>query len=819
MNRYVNKRMNILEACIQDVRYAARSMRRAAGFTAVALLTLALGVGVNTLIFSALYGIWLSPLRYVGPDQLVDISMQQLQGHRLMGGTSSANLADWKRQTNLIDALGVHRSLYQVNVTGDGAAEEVFAHRVSSNLFPLLGVKPLVGHSIEPVADRSTGPREALISFAWWKRYFGGDLNIVGRGMRVDDEPYTIAGVMPRRFEFPPMGSPAYRPVIWLSLNLSAEQENARDQHSLAVTARLKPGVSIQRAQQGMDIIAAHLAKAYLHEDGGWGIKVTGLDDVKQLEAVRPSLVLVMVAASLILLIANVNIANLLLARAVDRDQEMAVRWALGVTWHRLMRQLVTEGMMLALLGGLIGVLFAYGTLPLLKSMLPPTMPRVDEIAPNGVVLGFGLGLSAITGLVFGLVPALWVRRTCLSVSRQIGSPRHYASRILVITEVGLALVLLSGAGLLIESFWRLSKVDLGFQKERVLTCRLQLSKRAYPSGARVRAFREELLRRAYALPGVQYAATVSSLPMGIISQGTDFVIAGQPATERNKPLASYANTSTDYLRAMGIPVVAGRYFKESDGPNSQPVTIVSESLARTWWHRTGALGSRIWFDGTWFTIVGVAKDVRQESPAQIPTGQIYALNHQLPEESQGAALGRLNILVIRTTVDKNAMIEEIRHLVARIDPNQPVAAIATMEQVVESNLAARRFNTLLLGSFAGLAVALAAVGVFGVTSYVVARRTKEIGIRMALGASPGSVLRMVTLETLALATGGAAVGLVGALATSRLLAGFLYGVRPAEPIILGSVAAALIAIVAASSFFPAKRAMCVDPMAALREN
>jgi putative ABC transport system permease protein len=604
-----------------------------------------------------------------------------------------------------------------------------------------------------------------------------------------------------------------------MSLNLPVEQERARDSHSLRVLARLKPGASIRQAQAEMDTIAARLARAYPQEDGDWGVKVTRLTDVRQLENVRPALLLVMAASSLVLLIACANIANLLVARAAGREREMAIRRALGVTWHRLARQLLTESGMLALCGGAAGVLLAYGALPLLKSVLPAGMPRADEISLNGAVLGFAVGVSLLTGLLFGLVPAMRPGGSSgLAPGGRTVTARNRTTRLLVTAEVALALVLLAGAGLLIESFLRVSNVDLGFRKEHVLTARLDLSRRSYPDGQRVRAFREELLRRVHALPGVQYAGTVSSLPMGIIMQGTEFVVEGRPETEREMPFASYANTSTDYLQAMSIPLVGGRYFGESDGPAAPPVTIVSESLAHAWWPGTGALGRRIRLDETWFTIIGIAKDVRQYSPEQAAKDQIYVLNHQLPLSRQGAAMGRFNVLVIRTATDVGTVASAVRRAVAEIDKDQPVAAVATMEQLVESTLESRRLNTLLLGLFAGLAVTLAAVGVFGVASYAVARRTKEIGIRMALGATPASVLVMVARETLVLAIVGAAIGLGGTLATSRLLARFLYGVRPAEPAIMAGVAMALVAVVVGSGLVPARRAMRVDPVVALRE-
>ena len=809
--------MQLMEDLFHDARYAMRSMRRSPGFTGVAVLTLALGIGANTAIFSVLYGVWLSPAKYAQAGRLADFATQQLTGHRFLGGASCPDLADWKTQANTVEAFGVHRYVHEVNVTGSEGAEEVVGHRVSANLFGLLGANPAVGRPIESGADRSTGPRQALIGYTWWQRRFGGDPAVVGRQIQVDDEAYTIAGVMPRGFEFPPMGSASYRPVIWMSLNLPVEQERARDRHSLQVVARLKPGVSVRQTQAEMDTIAVRLARAYPKEDGDWAIRVASLTDSRQLEEVRPALLLVMAAASLVLLIACANIANLLVARAAGREREMAIRRALGVTWPRLARQLLTESGMLVLAGGAAGVLLAHAALPLLKSALPASMPRADEILLNGPVLWFAAGVSLLTGLLFGLIPAV------RPGSGRAATARNRGARLLVTVEMALAVVLLAGAGLLIESLRRALNVDLGFQKEQALTARLGLSKRRYPDAARVRAFREELLRKVDALPGVQYAGTVSSLPMGLIMQGTEFVVEGRPETERQKPFADYSNTSTDYLRAMAIPLVSGRYFAESDGPASQPVTIVSESLARAWWPGTGALGKRIQFDETWFTIVGIAKDVRQLTNGGAPdvsqravAGQIYALNHQLQPSTQGGAMGRFNVLVVRTATDAGAMSAAVRRAVAEIDKDQPVV-VAAMQSVVDSKLESRRLNTLLLGLFAGLAVTLAAVGVFGVASYAVARRTKEIGIRMALGATPASVMGMVVSETLLLAAVGAVAGLAGTAGTSRLLARFLYGVSPVEPAIVAAGAVSLIAVVVGAGLIPARGAMRVDPIVALR--
>jgi predicted permease len=784
-----------LEDLARDARHGLRALGRAPGFAAVAVLTLALGIGANTAVFSVIYGVWLAPVRYAHPDRLVDVSTKQLSGRRFEGGASLPNLADWKAQNTVFTEFGLHRSFPFVNITGAGEAEEATALRVSANLFLMLGAVPALGRALDADADRGEGQREALIAYSWWQRRFGGDPRTVGSQLSVDGQSYTIAGVMPRGFQFPPMWSGAHAPVIWTSLNVPPEERRQRDSHSFNVVGRLKPGVPLSRAQAEMDTIAARLARAWPAGNGGWGIKLSRLNDTRQLDDVRPAFLL--------------PIANLLLARAAGREREMAIRRALGANWRRLARQFLAESAVLALAGGAAGVLIAFTTLPAIKALLPAGMPRADEIEIKGTVLAFAAATSFITALVFGLAPAL-------GPAGGAGAGfavRSRASRLFVTVEVALAMTLLAVAGLLIESFRRVSNVDLGFRKEHVLTMRLQLTKSRYPDGARVAAFHEELLRRAQALPGVQLAGIVSSLPMGIIMQGVEFEIEGRPETSREKLFVDYATVSPDYLRAMGIPLVRGRYFNADDGPGAPPIVLVSEDVARTYWPDGRAFGSRIRFDDTWFTIAGIVKDVRQMSPERgARGGTIYALNRQLPLASQGNATARLMVLVIRTPGDPGPIASAMRRAVAEIDKDQPVADVSTMEQIVWRTLAARRLNTLLVSLFAALAVLLAAVGVFGVVAYSVARRTKEIGIRMALGARPAAVLAMVTKETLAFGAIGAVAGVAAALATSRLIAGFLYGVKPADPAIVGGVAVALLAVVALSGLIPALRSHARGP-------
>jgi len=797
-----------IEQLLQDARYAIRGIGRAPAFFTVALLTLALGIGANTAIFSVLYGVWLAPAKYAQPERLVDVSMRQLSGNRFTGGTSFPNLADWKSQAKTIEAFAVHRYARDVNITGREGAEEVIGHGVSANLFPLLGVAPMLGRPIDPEADRSSGPREALVSYAWWMRRYGGDPGVIGKPIEVDGAEYTVAGVMPRGFAFPPMRSANYSPVIWMSLNVTPEQERTRDAHSFDAIARLKSSAVIAQARAEMEAIAAHLASAYPGDDGGWGVQVGRLNEDRSVEQVRPALLLIMGAASLVLLIACANIANLLVARACGREREMTMRRALGATRFRLARQVLTESAILALAGGAAGVLLAFGALPALKSALPAGMPRADEIGINGAVLLFGAGASLSTGLLFGLLPAF--------------RPRGLASgaRMLVISEVALALVLVAGAGLLLESFRRVAGVDLGFRKEQVLTMRLQLTKARYPGAARVAAFRAELLRRARSLPGVQYAGTVSSLPMGIIMQGTDFEIEGRPETARGKPFADFATVSGDYLRAMGIHLVRGRYFESGDAAGTPPVALISESLARQFWPGGAAVGGRMRFHDTWFTVAGIVSEVRQLSPEQgARNGTVYALNEQLPLADQGGNIGHFMVLVARTAGDSAPVAAALRAAVAAIDSGQPVADVSTMEQVVWRTEAARRLNTTLVGLFAVLAIVLAAVGIFGLTSYAVARRTKEIGIRMAVGAAPRSILSLVARETAVLALTGAAIGLAGAAAASRVLARFLFGVGAMDPKIVASAAVLLVAMVMVSAMIPARRAMRVDPIVALRQD
>jgi len=793
-----------------DLRYAGRMMRRAPGFAAVAILTLALGIGANTAIFSVIHGVWLSPAHYPGGDRLVDISMKQLTGRRFERGASWADLQDWKHRVHAFADFGLHRYNFETNVTGAGDAEELVTHRVSSNLLSVLGVAPVLGHGFTPDNDTASGPRSALIAYGYWQRRFGGDPAAIGKTIAMNGEPFTITGVMPPEFQFPPAAGADWNPVIWLSLNLPPDQLRQRDYRALSVVARLKPGFSLRQASSEMEVIVSALAKAYPKESADYGVKVSPLQETRPVVEARPTFLLLMGAAAFVMLIACVNLANLLLARAAGRQREFAVRRALGAGRLRLARQLLAEALLLSIAGGLAGVLIARWALPALKALMPGSMPRVSEIAIQLPVFAFAAALSLGTGLLFGLAPA-WQAVGSRGLAGSRYSARQRPARVLLTAEVALAMVLLSGAGLLIESFRRASTVDMGFERQHVLTMRVELNRGRYSTAQRIESFREELLHRASAIPGVRSAGTVSTLPLGILGANTDFEVDGRSET------APYSVVTPGYLRALGMAVLRGRDFSETDHAGAHPVTIVSESLARRCWPGADPLGKRVRMGSTWFTVAGVVKDVRQNHPDAEPEANIYALAAQLPPERQTNINARFMVLVLRTAADPAAVASAVRAAVAQIDKDQPVADVQTMEQRIQHQLAGRRLNTLLLAIFAALALTLAAVGVFGVVSYSVARRTSEIGIRMALGARPAAVLAMIAGETLRLALVGVALGVAGTLAVSRLLAGFLYGVRPADPGILAAVAVLLVAVVAAAGLSPAIRAMRVDPVLSLR--
>ncbi len=813
--------MRVVEQLVQDARYAMRSMRRAPGFTAVAVLTLALGTGANTAIFSVLYGVWLSPAKYAHADRLVDLSMQQLSGRRFTGGTSYANLADWKAQTTAIEAFGAHRYAHQVNVTGSEGAEEVAGHGVSANLFGLLGASPAVGHPMESGADRSGGPRQALIGYTWWQRRFGGDAAVVGRQIQVDDEAFTVVGVMPRGFEFPPMGSAAFRPVIWTSLNLPVEQERARDSHSLDVVARLKAGSSIRQAQAELDTIVARLASAYPAEDGGWGIKVTQLTEGRALEAVRPALLLVMAAAALVLLIACANIANLLLSRAAARQRELSVRMAIGASRLRIVRQLMTESLLLALLGAVGGFLLAIWGSRLLVGLLSTSGNVLDiGVSPDLRLLAFTMAVAVLTALLFGLAPA--IRATRGGLNRALkenergaakGSTRLHFGKALVSGQVALSFVLLLGAGLFLGTLRNFLSIDPGFSRHNVLLVSATLPNASQPA-ERTRMYRE-ILDRLQGMPGVVSAASSVLTPIQPAGWANMIQPQGFISKSRGDSLLFLNRVSADYFQTMRTPVRMGRAFDSRDDLTAPPAMVINESAAHHFFGAANPLGKTIGMTtrggSDLYQVIGVVKDTKYNrlNEEQRNIGFLAAAQDSTPQPSLNYSL--------RSDGPVEALIPSVRAAFSGV--NRDIALeFRNLETQVNESLLRPRMVALLSTVFGSLALLLAMVGLYGITNYAVAQRKGEIGIRLALGAQPRSVIWLMLRDTAVLVVAGVAVGLAASLAAGRLVASLLYGVKFNDPVELAGAALTLAAAIALAAYLPARRAAQGDPMAALRQ-
>ncbi len=805
---------------VRDLQLALRMLRRSPLHTAVALATLALGIGSNTAVFSVLYGTWLASLPYGQPSGLLEA---QIEGKRLAGGNSWPNVSDWKSESRLITDFGVYRVTDAVNITGAGEPEEIIATRVSANLLSVLEVAPILGHPFAASADRAGGTREILLSYDYWRTRLGGRPDAAGMTVGINGDQFTIAGVMPRSFVFPP-GARAWKPVAWLSLNLSPDDLSDRERHSFFPIGRMKPGVPVASARAELETIQSRLAAAWPKENGGLGVRVNLLADGQGLRDARPALALLMSAVALVLLIACVNVANLQLARSATRRREFAVRLALGVARGRLAAHLVVESVLTGLLGGALGVAVAWWTVRAIQLLLPPNLPRVAGIGLNPPVLAFSLAVSLLSGVIFGLVPAVQAGRVPvddeLKCSGRTAAQRSGLSRALVAVEVAFAVLLLSAGGLLVETYRRVAAVDPGFSPGHVLTARIPLPRKTYNTGRRVEAFHENLLQRVRAIPGVQYAGMVSDLPMGILFQATDFEPEGSSITPA--PLEGFAKVSAGYFEAMGISLLGGRYFNESDRAETPAVAVISESLARRYWPAGNALGSRVRLSGTqrpdWFTIAGIVRDVREFGPERETGRYAYVLSRQVAEPVQATATSRLSVLVVRATGDPAPLIGPVRAAVGALDRDQPIADLWTMQQVVDRTTSGRRLNAVLLGAFGGLALVLAGIGVFGVVAFTVAARTREIGIRVALGASPAAVVRAMARDSLQMAIGGAALGAAATALCGKVLGRFLFGVRPTDPATLLTVSCLLLVVLLAGAILPARRALAVDPAVALRQ-
>jgi len=823
---------------LQDLRYALRTAWRDRAFSMIAVLTLALGIGANTALFTIVNAVVLAPLPFRSPDQLVRVTSDFTRQHVRDVGLSIPELFDLRRAGLFDDIAGVWP--VSANLTETDEPERVETALVDANYFAMLGIGAQLGRVFE-AADAEPGITEvAVISDALWRRRFGADPRVLGRRIRIDNDMYSIIGVAAASFRHPGRGTETdvevWAPAGWLASPFSP-QPVRRAYVLQGGIGRLKAGIAPASAQQRLDALAERLRQQYPADypaGAGWTFRVIPLHD-DLVGDVRPALLTLLAAVGFVLLIACANVANLLLARSSVRQREIAIRRALGAGRGRLVRQLLTESVVLAIVGGMLGLLIAVWGVDGLVQVSPASLPRLQGVGVNGVVLVFTAGLSLVTGMLFGLVPAIQGSHADLHQVMQdaarSASATGRATRLrsmLVVGEFALALVLLVGAALLVQSFWRLQRVDLGFNPASVLTARIWLPQPNLPEtgpyfkhDARV-SFYRRVLDRVAALPGVQAVGGVSRLPLSGSPGRTSFTIEGRSTDGGDVPTAEASLVTPGYFRALGVELVRGRLFDDHDDARAPAGVVVSESFARQFFAAEDAIGRRLLPGGrgrpngpqqpppaNWLTIIGIVRDVKS---ARVEAGPAPLLYRSVLQTSN------LNLtLVVRTRTDPSMLAEPIRREVRAVDPNEPVFSVRTMDAVVASALAQRRFTMLLLALFAATALALSAIGIYGVMAYFVTQRTHEIGIRMALGASRRDVVTMVLGQGARLATAGVAVGLVGALAITRAIATLLFGVSPRDPGTLVALAAALTAVALLACYVPARRATRVDPIRALR--
>ena len=804
-----------METIFQDIRYAFRMMFKNPGFTIIALLTLGLGIGANTAIFSIVNTLLLRPLPYGNPERIVMIWQDYTKRTgREREWTSPDTFFDWRAQNQVFEGISALDGWLPTIIAEQ--PEQLAGARVNYNMFSILGVQPSLGRNFTKEEDVPNGPRVVILSDGLWKRKFAADPKIIGKNLLIDGQQFNIIGVMPHNFEFPMEPSAQ----LWTTMQVDATNSCGRGCITLRTIARLKPGVNLQQATSDMRLITKRLAQQYPEEYRDVGIILLPLQE-QLTEDIRPALLLLLGAVGLVLLIACANIANLLLVRASKRRTEIAVRSALGASKLRLMRQLMTENLLLALIGGIIGIFLGVQGLQILIGLLPDDLQIIGlkNIGIDITVLGFTLALSLMTGIIFGLLPLIQFTDPGMGESlKEAGKNRASAGgsrirSILVVSEVAFALMLLVGAGLLMKSFLRLINVNPGFSAENVLTMQLNLPELRYPEREQINAYIYELLERVQTLPGVLKAGTTSVLPLAGNYTDTGFLIEGQSEDTAKDQGVWFQMISKDYLQTLGIPLLRGRYFGDQDGAEASRVLIVSESFAKRYFPKGDAIGKRLNFNNPakplWREIIGIAADVKQ-----------FGLDRETPVAlyfHQKQSASPFVTLAVRTTKDPLNLANEIRSQVWSLDKNLAVSNVQTMDQVVASTVNTPRITLILIGTFAAAALLLAGLGLYGVISYSTAQRTNEIGIRMALGAERHHVLQMVVKQGIILTAVGVVIGLAGAFSLTRLMERLLFGVEATDPqTFVGiSVLLALIALIA--SYIPAHRASKVDPMVALR--
>ena len=790
----------------RDLRYGARILFKNFGFTLIAVVTLALGIGANTAIFSVVNAVLLRPLPYFQPEQIVAIRF----------GQSALDVADMRSWSKSYEEMGGN-AIQALDYTGGQEPVQWRVGMATGGYFKTLGVSAALGRTLSDDDDKQGGARVIVLSYGLWQRQFGGDPKILGQTVPLSGENYTVVGVMPANFK-----SPRDQAEAWGALRVIYPVAAAyRGVHFLQTFARLKPGVTIAQAQSEMSFIDQRLAELYPEENKKRQTLLMPLHE-RVVGQTRPALRMLFGAVGLVLLIACANFANLLLARAATREHELVIRAAIGASRGRLIRQLVTESVMLSVLGGIVGLMLAFWGIDLLTTLKPADLPRLETISIDGHVLGFTLAVSVITGIIFGLIPA-W-NATSINVNDAlkeggrgtVGTARHRVRSVLVVTELALALVLLIGAGLLIKSFWQLRNIKAGFNPDNLLTMRIDLPESRYRQIPKQMQYRRAVLDELNALPGAQ-AAMISELPLSGDSLNHDFIVEGRPPiAPGEEPDVETRSIAGEYFNVMQIPRIAGRAFTPQDKEGTLIVGVVNEALVRQFFPHEDPIGKRVgWARDnpiSWITIIGVVSDVKHFGLDQPDAPTVYT-----PFAQSTQSWKRWMTIVVRGDVDPNALANAAKSRIWKIDPQIPPTKIHPMSEVMAEATAARRFNMLLLGIFAGIALALAAVGIYGVVSYAVTQRTHEIGIRIALGARPRDVLTLVVREGMILASIGVGIGLMAALALTKFLSGLLFGVSATDPMTYLLLSSVLAGVALFACYIPARRAVRVDPMVALR--
>ena len=810
-----------LEQLLQDVRFAFRTLRKSPGFTIVVVLTLALGIGANTAIFSVVDAVLLRPLPFSNPNQLILVLGAPLEQPDALANLSYRDFVECRKQNHVFSKLAGNAS-HDLTLTGAGEPSIVNTASVTAEIFPLLNAKPLAGRTFVPEDGKEGAAPVAVLSENLWRSRFGSNPGLIGHSITLDYRSFSVVGIMPASFRYPVDAPPE---DVWIPVAqdpLFGPLMSRPGVRLLRVIGRLKPGVSLTQAQAEMDALGARLAKEFAPQDSGFTIRVLPYQQVVVADAKSPLLIL-WGAVGLVLLIACANIANLLLSRASSRGREIAVRIALGAGRTRIVRQLLTESALLGLLGGVAGVIVAAWGVWVLRPFLPPDVTRINSVHVGGLVLEFALSLSLAAALASGLAPALLATPSNLGTNIKEGGGERTGQRggqhvrsFLAIAEISLAMALLFAGGLLIRSFVLVTSVNPGFDPKNVIEAEVSLPQFQYSTPQQWTAFSNELLGRLHAQPGLRDSALAAPLPMDRQGEANfEFTIVGNPPLPPGKSTtADYATVSPDYFRVMRVPLLRGRFFSEQDSPSNPKVAIISETLARRYFPNQDPIGRQMRFgfppnSNVSREIVGVVGDVRDVALSRKPGPMMYVAFAQAPLYG--------GEVVVRSSLSPSSVAAGIRRAVHSIDKDLPVTDVESFPDALGASVAQERFRTLLLSSFSAIALILAAVGIFGVISYWASRRTHEIGIRMALGSTPGRILRLVLGESAKLVFAGLGVGLPAALVLARFLSSLLYGIRPSDPLTFIAVALILTGVALLACYIPARRATKVDPIIALR--